>query len=292
MDTIKTSVVIPNWNGRQLLEKNLPSVVKCGFDEIIIVDDASPDNSNNFLAEKFPEVKIVKHSKNMGFVDSVNDGVTAASGDIVFLLNLDVYPTTNIIRPVLDNFKKDEKVFAVSLHEKGYGWAKPALVDGYVTHIPGIESKETHKSFWPSGGSSAFRKKLWDELGGFDENLTPFYWEDLEIGLRATKHGYKILWEPKATVVHEHEAIINPKYFNRRWLNWIKDRNQLLVIWKHFTLKELLVYHLPGLLKRLAKPGYWVVFLMALLRLPGVFRGRTNKKRKAIYSYEQIVESF
>lgn len=289
---MKTSVIIPNWNGRQLLAKNLPAVIECGFDEIIVVDDASPDDSNMFLTVEFPDVKIVKHSKNVGFVDSINDGVRAASGDIVFLLNLDVYPTSKLIKPIVDDFEKDEKVFAVSLHEEGCGWSKPLLVKGYLAHAPGRESNQLHDSFWASGGSAAFRKSLWNKMGGFDRILAPFYWEDLEIGLKALKRGYKILWEPRATVVHEHEAIINPKYFNRRWLNWIKDRNQLLVIWKHFTTKELLFYHLPALFARLIKPGYLVVFVLALLRLPQVIIGRISERHKSVYSYEQIVKNF
>lgn len=289
---MKTSVVIPNWRGRELLKKNLPSIVKCGFDEIIVVDDASPDESNQLLKKDFPQVKIVKHNKNLGFVDSINDGVRGAAGDIVFLFNLDVYPTSNIIKPVLQHFEKDEKVFAVSLHEKGYGWAKPSLENGYVTHTQGEESKSPHQSFWASGGSSAFRKSVWYKLGGFDKMLAPFYWEDLEIGLRARKRGYKILWEPEACVVHKHESIINPKYFSSRYLNLIKDRNQLTVTWKHFTSKELLVYHLPGLLKRLVRLGYWAVLFLAVLRLPQVLQGRLVEKNESMYSYEEIVKKF
>lgn len=287
-----TSVVIPNWRGKELLQKNLPSVLKVGFDEIIVVDDASPDDSCQFLKSKYPKVKVINHAKNLGFAHSVNSGVSAADGDIIFLLNLDVSPSKEILEPVVAHFKRDDSVFGVSLHEEGYGWSLPEIKDGFIAHKPGKETSISHKTFWISGGSGAFRKIYWDKLKGMDTMLSPFYWEDLELSYRALKRGWKLIWEPKARVIHEHESTINPKYFNPKIINWIKDRNQLLVAWKHLTVKELLLSHLPGLLKRLGKPGYWIVLFLAFLRLPQVLKGRIIEWREAKLSNEEVVTSF
>lgn len=286
-----TSAVIPNWRGRKLLEKNLPLILESGFDEVIMVDDASPDDSIEFLEKSFPYVKIVRHKQNKGFVESVNDGVAASSGDIVFLLNLDVAPQGNIIKPVLKHFQ-DDKVFGVSLHEEGYGSSLPEVKDGFLAHKPGKEIESSHPTFWISGGSGAFRKIYWEKLGGMDTMFSPFYWEDLELSYRALKRGWKLVWEPKARVIHEHESTINPKYFNPKILNWIKDRNQLLVAWKHLTVKELLLSHLPGLLKRLGKPGYWIVLFLAFLRLPQVLKGRIIEWQEAKLSNEEVISQF
>ncbi len=289
---MSTSVVIPNWRGRDLLAKNLPLVLKCGFDEVIIVDDASPDDSIAFLEREFPQVKVIKSKKNRGFSRSINTGVGQASGEIVFLLNLDVTPQGSIVKPILKHFQRDESVFGVSLHEEGYGWSRPQVADGLLAHLPGGETKGSHNTFWISGGSGAFRKILWDKLGGMDTMFSPFYWEDVELSYRALRRGLKLIWEPEARVVHEHETTINTQYFSSKKLSWIKDRNQLLFTWKHLTLWELLSLHLPGLLKRLLKPGYWVVLTLALLRLPWVLKGRIIEKREARLSNAEIFKQF
>lgn len=289
---MKTTAVIPNWRGRDLLARNLPGVLQCGFNEVIVVDDASPDDSSEFLVKNFPSVRIIRHKKNEGFAKSVNDGVAASGGDIVFLLNLDVVPQEDIIKPVLRHFKKDDVVFGVSLHERGYGWARPALVDGFIAHLPGRETKDSHRTFWVSGGSGAFRKSLWDKLGGMDTLFSPFYWEDVDLSYRALRHGFKLVWEPEAVVLHKHETTINAEHFNPKRLSWIKDRNQLLFTWKYLTAWELISIHLPGLLKRLTKPGYWIVLLIALSRLPLVLKGRIIEGREAKLSNAEILGQF
>ncbi len=90
---MKISVVIPNYNGQKLLAKNLSKVIAvCKNCETIVVDDASTDDSVQFLQIKFPKVKIVKHKKNKRFAVACNSGVKAAQGEIVILLNSDVVP--------------------------------------------------------------------------------------------------------------------------------------------------------------------------------------------------------
>lgn len=286
------SAIIPNWRGKKLLQKNLPMVLKVGFNEVVVVDDASPDDSINFLKINFPTVKIVAHSKNKGFAQSVNDGVRVSNGDIVFLLNLDVVPQKDLLEPVLKHFEKVELLFGVSLHEKGYGWSLPDFRDGFLAHKPGKETKTPHPTFWISGGSGAFRKSFWEKLGGMDTMFSPFYWEDVELAYRALRRGYKLVWEPEAKVLHEHESVINQKYFNARFLQWIKDRNHLLFNWKHLTVEELIFSHLPGLVKRLLRPGYWIVLFLALLRLPQVIKGRMLERREARFSNEEIIKGF
>lgn len=288
---MKTSAIIPNWRGKSLLEKNLPRVLKADFDEVIVVDDASPDDSVEFLKKNFPRVKIIRHNRNRGFAESVNDGVRLSSGDVVFLLNLDVVPQGNILRPVLEHFQ-DDKVFGVSLHEEGYGWSVPNFQDGFIGHKAGKEGNKPHKTFWISGGSGAFRKSLWKNLGGMDTMFSPFYWEDVDLGYRALRRGYKLVWEPEARVLHKHESVINPKHFNAKFLQLVKERNHLLFNWKHLAFKELIFFHLPGLVKRLLRPGYWIVFFLALLKLPQIIQGRIIEKREARFSNEEIIKGF
>ncbi len=284
---MKTAVVIPNWQGRKLLEENLPAVLKVGFDEVIIVDDASTDGSVDFLKNNFPKVNIVVHKKNKGFASTVNDGVAATNSEVVFLLNTDVIPVKNIIEPTLKHFS-DPKVFGVSLSEVDYSYAVSKVAGGFVGHGPGPHSNEAHNTFWISGGSGAFRRTMWNKLGGMDTMFNPFYWEDLDLSFRAQKHGLKLIWEPKAVVEHKHESTINTKHFSKRYMDYIKERNQLLFHWKNLDLTWLLTKHVPGLIWRLRKPGYIVPIALALIKLPHLIVRRIKERKESKVSNEEI----
>ncbi len=115
--TNAASIVIPNWNGRDLLEKYLPSVVNsiAGLpgSEVIVVDNASEDGSAEFMREKFPSVRVLAQTRNLGFGGGSNAGFAAAKNDIVVLLNSDMRVEPDFLAPLLEGFT-DEKVFAVS----------------------------------------------------------------------------------------------------------------------------------------------------------------------------------
>src|SRR3989344_4365244 len=119
----KVSVIIPNFNGRGLLARNLPQVIKhCKSCEIIVVDDASCDDSVVFIRKNFKGVKLVRLNKNQGFAFAANTGAKIASCNYLLFLNSDVAPRPNFLNPALKHFK-NENVFAVALadlsHENG-----------------------------------------------------------------------------------------------------------------------------------------------------------------------------
>ncbi len=257
-----TSVVIPAFNGLEYLQKNLKSVAALGANEIIIVDDASADNSVNFIKENFPKIKLIQHSKNKRFPMTVNDGFAAASGEIIFLLNQDVLPDKNLIKNTLPHFK-DDKVFAVTFNEQNRSWADGQWKDGMLEFKNGKMDDQLHESLWASGGSSAIRKSIWDQLRGFDTIFSPGYYEDLDLGLRARAAGYRIVWDPKCKVEHLTETAFN-KAFTKETLTRIKERNLLLVVWKNLPPGQLLP-HFGYLTSRIIQhPGYIAPVLWAL----------------------------
>lgn len=265
---MKFSIVIPNWNGQKLLEKNLPAVLLTEAQEIIIVDNGSTDGSKEYL--KSQNLKLILNNQNLGFARAVNQGVKAAKGEIVVLLNNDVAPEKDFLKPLEEDFQ-NEKVFAVSLGEPQWSWAKGKWIKGFVEHEPGVKSKKPHISFWASGGSGAFRKKIWQKLGGFDEIFQPFYWEDIDLSYRAWKRGYKIIWEPRSVVHHQHEKTIGSS-FSPSFVDFISQRNQLLFIWKNITDLKMLFAHKIFLWKRLlTQPGYFKPFLAAWFKFPLLF---------------------
>ena len=296
-DNLQVSIVIPNFNGLELLRKNLPQVVKAASNpinniiEIIIIDDASKDESVEFLKGNYPNIRVFKFTKNRGFSSGVNMGVRMAKGNLVVLLNTDVIPQEDFLIHIFDHFD-NKKVFAVSFHEKGYGWAKGVFKDGFISHESGSESTTSHISFWASGGSAIFRRRYWVDLGGMDEKLlSPFYWEDLDLSYRAQKRGYVVLWEPKAIVLHHHESTISK--LSRKYVERIRQRNHLLFIWKNLTSKNLFKKHLSGLFKRAFQhPGYLVIVLMTLPRLGLAIKKHKKEIKETKISDEAIFAKF
>jgi GT2 family glycosyltransferase len=293
----KVSIIVPNYNGKLLLEKNLPYVIqaskssKNSVNEIIVVDDGSGDRSVQLIKKEFPQVKLIVHKKNRGFSDAVNTGVRMAQGDLVALLNNDVKPSSNFLVHSIKHFK-DKKVFAVSFNEGKYSWAEGYFEDGFVQHRPGPKSKASHISFWASGGSGLFRRDIWHKLGGMDQELyTPYYWEDVDICYRAWKRGYKILWEPKSKVIHKHAQTIKKQKKTKK--QRILQRNHLLFIWKNITSSNLIKKHIFNLLKKtVKKPGYIKIVLNALLYISKVKRKRKIEINQSTVSDEAIFRLF
>jgi len=294
---MEASIVIPNFNGEALLRRNLPKVIGAmeyqanNISEIIVVDDGSWDKSVTLIKKEFKQVKLVKHTRNRGFSAAVNTGARTSSGDLVVLLNSDVVPARDFLVSVLPHFS-NKKVFAVSLHEKGYAWAKGFFDEGFIQIGPGVETERVHDSFYVSGCSGVFRRNLWNKLGGMDEELlSPFYWEDIDLCYRAAKRGYSILWEPNSLVVHKHESTISK--LSKNYVARVRERNQLLFVWKNITSPNLTKRHVGGIFKRLAThPGYIRVVLMALRRLGIALRAREKEIKEAKISDEMILSRF
>jgi GT2 family glycosyltransferase len=240
------SIVIPNWNGRDLLEKYIPSVLAATAgnpeNEVIVVDNGSTDGSVDFLRTAFPAVKVVALPRNLGFGGGSNEGFRAAANDVVVLLNSDMRVDPGFLQPLLDGFA-DENVFAVSCQiffsdpekkreETGLtqaGWSAGRL---RVRHRIDDEITGLYPCFYAGGGSSAFDRRKFLELGGFDHLLRPFYLEDTDLGILAWKRGWKVLYQPRSVVFHEHRGTIGKK-FSPAYIDGVLKKNFLLFTWKN-----------------------------------------------------------
>lgn len=315
---MNVSIIIPNYNGVKLLQKNLPSVFSAAEYyslqtkkevEIIIVDDASTDASTPILLDFIPSVaeqsstfQFIQNEKNLGFSSTVNNGVKHAKGDIVILLNTDVSPAKDFIFPLINHFT-DKKIFAVGAMDKSIENDKVVLRGrgigkwerGFLIHKAGTLDKQN--SLWASGGSSAFRKSLWTLLGGLDELFNPFYWEDIDLSYRALKSGYHVLFEEKSIVIHEHEkGAIKTKY-TKSEVEKIAYRNQFVFVWKNAD-SSMLVSHILWLpyhgMKAMLRfdLNFLHAFFVALLLLPKIISLRKKNRKHFIYSDDVIIADY
>lgn len=265
------SFIIPNYNGAELLRKNLPAVLAAaehygGAWEVLVVDDASRDDSLRVLATEFPRVIRIRHELNQGFAAAVHSGVAAASGDCLILLNSDVRPDADFIGPLVRHLA-DPMVFSVT----------PLVVDG--RERPGEESWRCYRlrrgrlrprvwggripprpveTLFASGGSMAVTKAKFTELGGFLPLFQPFYSEDADLGLRAWRRGWRSLLEPACRVIHDQAGSANNTQVAPGRVRRIRLRNRLLLEWLHVPTRDLW---------RALVPGYLIQALGRLLRL-------------------------
>ena len=240
------SVVIPNWNGRDLLAKYLPSVLLAMSghpdNEVIVVDNASEDGSAAYLSEHFPTVRVIESTENRGFGGGSNAGFQAAKNDIVVLLNSDMRVEPNFLQPLLVHFS-DPQVFSVSCQiffsDPGKRREETGLTQAWwqdgrlkVRHRVDDTVTSVFPCFYPGGGSSAFDRRKFQELGGFDHLFRPFYYEDTDLGFMAWKRGWKVLYEPASIVFHEHRGTIGKK-FTREFIQGTLKKNAVLWSWKN-----------------------------------------------------------
>ncbi len=255
-DASAASVVIPNWNGCDLLEKYLPSVVEAmsgnPANEVIVVDNGSTDGSSDYVRANFPGVKLVALERNLGFGGGSNAGFRAARNDIVVLLNSDMRVDRGFLEPLLDGFAADD-VFAVSCQiffsdptraRQETGLTQGWWADGTlrVRHRIDDAVRDLYPCFYGGGGSCAFDRAKFFELGGFDPLLRPFYLEDTDLGYLAWKRGWKVFYQPRSVVWHEHRGTIGKRFSDRQIQN-VLQKNFLLFVWKNIHEWRRLVAH-------------------------------------------------
>jgi GT2 family glycosyltransferase len=265
---LKTAVVILNWNGKDFLEKFLPSVTQYSLNEasIYVVDNASTDTSLAFLKEKYPAVKIIVNSSNGGFSKGYNDGLAQIEAEYFVLLNSDVEVTPNWISPIIKMMDADKTIAACqpkikSFHQKNY-FEYAGAAGGYMDkyYYPFCRGRmldtveidqgqyDTNKEvFWASGASLFVRADLYKKIAGLDEDFFA-HMEEIDLCWRLRNEGYKIMACYESTVFHVGGGTLSKINPRKTFLNF---RNNLFLITKNIEPEKLY----PTLFKRMILDG-------------------------------------
>ncbi|MEX2028042.1 MAG: glycosyltransferase family 2 protein [Candidatus Curtissbacteria bacterium] len=299
----KISVVIPNYNGENLIAKNLPEVIKnCPGCEIIVVDDASGDGSVELL-KKFKNIKLIVNPKNLGFSGAVNRGLDAAKGDFILMLNSDVRPRIGFLKPAIEHFK-NENVFAVALtdysHEGGKivqrGKGGADFKKGFLNHY--AANPNAGETLWTSCGSGLFRTKVLKQLGGLDPVYSPFYWEDIDLSFRARQKGYICIFEPASKVDHYHEEGAIKKSRSPYAIKTISYRNQFIFVWKNISDPLFLVEHILWFPHHIARAiisgdtAFLSGFVGAIAKIPQMVQNPQYQVSDKVVSDKDVIKKF
>lgn len=254
---MKLAIVILNWNGKDLLNKFLPTIVRNSnpdYCDIYIADNASTDDSITFIQQNFSSVKVIQNDQNYGYAKGYNVALKNIKADIFALVNSDIEVTKNWIEPILENFKKEKNVAIIQpkiLDYKNkskfeYAGAAGGFIDKYgypfcrgrifgTIEKDNNQYKNSDELFWASGACFFIRSKVFNELNGFDDDYFA-HQEEIDLCWRAKNRKHKIKYVSESTVYHVGGATLEESNPKKTFLNF---RNSLFNLVKNAPSKNL-----------------------------------------------------
>ena len=254
---MKLAVVILNWNGKKLLEKFIPSILKfskLSNVEIVVADNASTDKSIHFLQESFPSITIVQNKKNGGFAKGYNDALKFVEADIYALVNSDIEVTENWLIPILETFENEPNTAAIQpkildyknktmfeyagagggfIDKYGYPYCRGRIFNALEEDLG--QYNDNHSIFWASGACLFIRSKVYHQLNGFDEEYFA-HQEEIDLCWRIINTGYDIKYCGTSSVYHVGGATLNELSPRKTFLNF---RNSLFSLVKNLPKNKL-----------------------------------------------------
>jgi len=291
MPSPKVAIVILNWNGQKYLERFLPSVLSSSYSnfEIIVADNGSTDNSLAFLQTKYPAIRLIRFTENLGFAKGYNEALKQVEADYYAILNSDVEVSPGWLQPMTDLLENDKAIAACQpkilsfnnkkifeyagaaggwLDKYGYPFAKGRVFD--VSEEDHGQYDQTEPIFWASGAALFIRAKVFHEMNGFDEYFFA-HQEEIDLCWRIQLAGYKIYSCPSSVVYHVGGGTLPRGNSLKTYLNF---RNNKIMLSKNLPLsKKLWVIPVRDLLDAVSAwkglltgdPGYFVAIIRAHL---------------------------
>ncbi|MDR0618961.1 MAG: glycosyltransferase family 2 protein [Bacteroidales bacterium] len=248
---MKIAVVILNWNGKHFLKKFLPALLEytaCEGTEIIIADNASSDNSVEFLQQNYPSLRVIQNSTNEGFAGGYNTALKQIDAEYYVLLNSDIEVTPNWVEPVIALMDSDKNIAAAqpkilsyyNRDEFEYAGAAGGFIDclGYPFCRGRIffnleRDKKQYDNvceiFWATGAVLFVRADLYHSIGGLDVDFFA-HQEEIDFCWRAKNKGYKIMYCPHSVIYHIGGGTLPKSSARKTYLNF---RNNYALLYKN-----------------------------------------------------------
>jgi GT2 family glycosyltransferase len=302
------SVIVLNYNGRPWLAGCLDALRDQASAlpfEIVVVDNASADDSVAFIARGYPEVRLVENRQNLGFAAGNNVGAQQARGSLLVFLNNDTFPSSNWLerlcaplrnRPELALaasrvvFLDDPKI--VDSAGDGYLLAGGAYKRGHGSAA--ASWSESREVFGACGAAFAIRRTVFEELGGFDDRFFMVH-EDVDLSYRARLFGYRCWYAADAVVLHAGSGTLGRSssravFYGQRNLEWTWIKNTPWPMLARSASAHL-VYSLAGLLYYLRAGQFSPALrgkLAAVLGLPQILNARRRIQRQRRVPWQAV----
>lgn len=243
------TVVIPTWNGRELLAACLGALrlqTEQDF-AVVVVDNGSTDGTPEWLGQQHPQVQLIANKENQGFAAPVNQGIDYSTSPYVAVLNNDTEPEPGWLAALLQ--AAESQPHAGMVASKMLFADRPNVINstGICVDLAGIawdrrggeldadDEPQVVEIFGPCGGAALYRRQMLDEIGLFDEAYFA-YLEDVDLAWRGRARGWRCLYAPQARVLHRHSATgVEGSPFKRYQLG----RNKVRLLAKNYPFREL-----------------------------------------------------
>lgn len=241
------SVIVVNYNGGVAVLECLRSLAAADNDatEVIVVDNASDDGSADVIEAAFPDIRLVRSGKNLGFGDGNNLGAMYASGRYLAFLNPDTIVEPDWLEHLIDALDSDAGAGMATSRILLLGDSEHINTCGNELHFTGLaqcRGMRMHRDAMPvagdvaavSGAAFVMRRSVFDLLGGFDGSFF-LYMEDTDLSLRARLAGYRCLYVPTSVVYHHYEFRVGPSKI------YYQERNRYLMLAKGLKVPTLVI---------------------------------------------------
>jgi GT2 family glycosyltransferase len=245
----RASVIIPNWNGAAHLPTCLGSLraQTCRDFEILVVDNASTDGSPDLVERDYPEARLIRLERNLGFAGACNVGLRAAQGEVLILLNDDTEAAPSWLSEVLAAFERHPEAGSVASKMLLFDRRGVLHAAGDVFHRDGTPGNRgvwqadlgqylEGPVFSANGGSAAYRRAMLDDVGLLDEDFF-FSCEDVDLGWRAQLRGWPAIYAPQAVVYHKLSATgggVTASFYNGRNFLYLLAKDLPGPLWRRY----------------------------------------------------------
>jgi len=252
---MKASVIVLSWNGMEYLGDCLSALLSQDYPdfEVIVVDNGSSDGSADLVTARFPQARLIRNGRNLGFAGGNNVGLQAATGDVMVLLNQDTVVQPGWLGALVEALSIDSGIGIVG--------GKALYPDGIVQHAGGYVNERGEGSHYGyqqqdagqfdqardvdyvTGAALAITRRAFGAVGGLDEGFAPAYYEDVDWCYQVRRAGFRVVYTPQAVLIHKEASAVTDVSHERMC---VFHRNRLRFVLKHWLLDRLVDEFVPA----------------------------------------------